>query len=216
MLNSLVRRAPQWTAHVSLLSFMSHPSFTTAASMPDHEQKQAALGYLNEAWAEARTMASTATASRKPACSRRSHELVGTLRRDAVAKFVEGLPVRVRNGEFSITLANSSSVVIAGLTGDLVFQSSSVLASTPRRTGSPGQAGDDTVCVAALCARRQPELLLQRLQNRTGSPVDGVSNSPCHITRPPARRCDGPASPHAVISVSPRARPPFVVLVCGA
>ena len=32
-------------------------------------------------------------------------ELVGTYGEDAVAKFVEGLPLRVRNGEFSITLA---------------------------------------------------------------------------------------------------------------
>ena len=40
----------------SLLSFMSHPaSFTSARDpLPDHEQKQAALSYLNEAWAEAR------------------------------------------------------------------------------------------------------------------------------------------------------------------
>jgi hypothetical protein len=32
-------------------------------------------------------------------------ELVGTYGEDAVAKFVEGLPVRVRNGEFSTALA---------------------------------------------------------------------------------------------------------------
>jgi hypothetical protein len=32
-------------------------------------------------------------------------ELVGTYGEDAVAKFVEGLPLRVRNGEFSIQLA---------------------------------------------------------------------------------------------------------------
>jgi hypothetical protein len=31
-------------------------------------------------------------------------ELVGTYGEDAVAKFVEGLPGRVRNGEFSIAL----------------------------------------------------------------------------------------------------------------
>ena len=39
-----------------LLSFMSHPaSFSSARDpLPDHEQKQAALSYLNEAWAEAR------------------------------------------------------------------------------------------------------------------------------------------------------------------
>jgi hypothetical protein len=40
----------------SLSSFMSHPApFPTVRDpLPDHEQKRAALGYLNEAWAEAR------------------------------------------------------------------------------------------------------------------------------------------------------------------
>ncbi len=71
---------------------MSHPaSFTTTRDpLPDHEQKQAALSYLNEAWAEAR------------------HDGVDgdcTYGEDAVAKFVEGLPVRVRNGEFSTRMA---------------------------------------------------------------------------------------------------------------
>ena len=38
------------------LSFMSHPAHFSLARdpLPDHEQKQAALSYLNEAWAEAR------------------------------------------------------------------------------------------------------------------------------------------------------------------
>ena len=40
-------------ARTHLLSFMSHPAFARDP-LPDHEQKQAALGYLNEAWAEAR------------------------------------------------------------------------------------------------------------------------------------------------------------------
>src|SRR3979411_1374162 len=56
MLN-LVRqtRSALGRAH-SLLSFMRHPASFIAAHdpLPDHEQKQAALGYLNEAWAEAR------------------------------------------------------------------------------------------------------------------------------------------------------------------
>jgi hypothetical protein len=40
----------------SPLSFMSYPApFSFAREpLPDHEQKQAALSYLNEAWAEAR------------------------------------------------------------------------------------------------------------------------------------------------------------------
>ena len=87
-----------------LLSFMSHPAFTRDP-LPDHEQKQAALGYLNEAWAEARHDGVDGDCLAQASLFAAFAELVGTYGEDAVAKFVEGLPVRVRNGEFSITLA---------------------------------------------------------------------------------------------------------------
>jgi len=88
-------------------SFMSHPvSFITARDpLPDHEQKQAALGYLNEAWAEARHDGVDGDCLAQASLFAAFAELVGTYGEDAVAKFVEGLPVRVRNGEFSTTLA---------------------------------------------------------------------------------------------------------------
>jgi hypothetical protein len=89
-----------------LLSFMNHPAFTTARDpLPDHEQKQAALGYLNEAWAEARHDGVDGDCLAQASLFAAFAELVGTYGEDAVAKFVEGLPLRVRNGEFSITLA---------------------------------------------------------------------------------------------------------------
>jgi hypothetical protein len=85
-------RVPPLDRTHSLLGFMSHPaSFTTdRAPLPDQEQKQAALSYLNEAWAEAR------------------HDGVDgdcLAQASLFAAFVEGLPVRVRNGDFSIALA---------------------------------------------------------------------------------------------------------------
>lgn len=91
----------------SLLSFMSHPaSFTTARDpLPDNEQKQAALSYLNEAWAEARHDGVDGDCLAQASLFAAFAELVGTYGEDAVAKFVEGLPLRVRNGEFSISLA---------------------------------------------------------------------------------------------------------------
>jgi hypothetical protein len=94
------------SAH-SLLSFMSHPvSFTTAHDpLPDHEQKQAALSYLSEAWAEARHDGVDGDCLAQASLFAAFAELVGTYGEDAVAKFVEGLPVRVRNGEFSTALA---------------------------------------------------------------------------------------------------------------
>jgi hypothetical protein len=85
---------------------MSHPaSFTIAREpLPDNEQKRAALSYLNEAWAEARHDGVDGDCLAQASLFAALAELVGTYGEDAVAKFVEGLPVRVRNGEFSISL----------------------------------------------------------------------------------------------------------------
>jgi hypothetical protein len=73
--------------------------------MPDKEQKQAALGYLNEAWAEARHEGVDGDCLAQASLFAALAELVGTYGEDAVAKFVENLPTRVRNGEFSLSLA---------------------------------------------------------------------------------------------------------------
>ena len=74
------------------------------APLPDHEQKQAALSYLNEAWAEARHDGVDGDCLAQASLFAAFAELVGTYGEDAVAKFVEGLPGRVRNGEFSVSL----------------------------------------------------------------------------------------------------------------
>jgi len=73
--------------------------------MPDKEQKQAALGYLNEAWAEARHEGVDGDCLAQASLFTALAEFVGTYGEDAVAKFVEGLPARVRNGEISLRLA---------------------------------------------------------------------------------------------------------------
>jgi hypothetical protein len=75
---------------------MSHPSQFAQNLLADQEQKQAALNYLHEAWAEALHDGVDGTAFA---------ELVGTYGEEAVAKLTEGLPARIRNGEFSVMLA---------------------------------------------------------------------------------------------------------------
>jgi len=91
------------------MSFMRHPaSFAFHHDddpRPDHEQKQAALGYLNEAWAEARHDGVDGDCLAQASLFAALAELVSTYGEDAVAKFAEGLPARVRNGEFSLVLA---------------------------------------------------------------------------------------------------------------
>ena len=91
----------------SLLSFMSLPASFPAARdpLPDHEQKQAALGYLNEAWAEARHDGVDGDCLAQASLFAAFAELVGTYGEDAVATYAEGLPDRIRNGEFSTARA---------------------------------------------------------------------------------------------------------------
>jgi len=86
---------------------MRHPaSFPTPRDpLPDHEQKRAALGYLNEAWAEARHEGVDGDCLAQASLFAALAELVSTYGEDAVAKFVEGLSARVRNGEYSLSLA---------------------------------------------------------------------------------------------------------------
>ncbi len=73
--------------------------------LPDHEQKQAALSYLNEAWAEARHDGVDGDCLAQASLFAALAELVETYGEEAVAKFAEGIPSRVRNGEFSVSLA---------------------------------------------------------------------------------------------------------------
>jgi hypothetical protein len=83
---------------------MSHPVHHSLArdALPDHEQKQAALSYLNEAWAEARHDGVDGDCLAQASLFTALAELVGTYGEDAVGKFTEGLATRVRNGEFSL------------------------------------------------------------------------------------------------------------------
>lgn len=75
------------------------------ATLPDHEQKQAALSYLNEAWAEARHDGVDGDCLAQASLFAALAELVSTYGEDAVATFVEGLTTRVRHGEFSLSRA---------------------------------------------------------------------------------------------------------------
>jgi hypothetical protein len=94
-------------AQLCLLNFMRPFSSFDFARDPllDHEQKQAALSYLNEAWAEARHEGVDGDCLAQASLFAALAELVGTYGEDAVAKFAEGLSGRVRNGEFSLALA---------------------------------------------------------------------------------------------------------------
>ncbi|HEX2654980.1 MAG TPA: hypothetical protein VHN11_15175 [Xanthobacteraceae bacterium] len=71
----------------------------------DHEQKQVALGYLWEAWAEASLDGVDEDCLAQACLFTALSELVTTYGEDATAQFAEGLAARIRNGEFSIEVS---------------------------------------------------------------------------------------------------------------
>ncbi len=72
--------------------------------VPEHEQKQLALTYLHEAWAEARLDGVDEDCLAQASLFAAFNELVTTYGEEAAAVFAEGLAARIRNGEFSVRL----------------------------------------------------------------------------------------------------------------
>ena len=70
--------------------------------VPDHEQKRVALGYLQEAWAEARLDGIDGDCLAQACLFTALAEFVTTYGEEAAAKFTDGLSARIRNGEFSL------------------------------------------------------------------------------------------------------------------
>ena len=66
------------------------------------------MSYLNEAWAEARHDGVDGDCLAQASLFAALAELVGTYGEDAVAKFVEGFPGRIRNGEFSVDILQTT------------------------------------------------------------------------------------------------------------
>lgn len=70
--------------------------------VPDHEQKRVALGYLQEAWAEARLDGIDGDCLAQSCLFAAFAEFVTIYGEEAAAKFADGLGTRIRNGEFSL------------------------------------------------------------------------------------------------------------------
>lgn len=73
--------------------------------IPDHEQKRVALGYVHEAWAEARLDGIDGDCMAQACLFAALIEFVSTYGEDAASTFAENLPTRIRNGEFSLDLS---------------------------------------------------------------------------------------------------------------
>ena len=86
------------------MNSLMHP-IPAEKPVPEQEQKQVALAYLREAWAEARLDGVEDDCLAQACLFAALAELVTTYGEDAAATFAEGLPARIRNGEFSLDLA---------------------------------------------------------------------------------------------------------------
>ena len=73
--------------------------------LPDHEKRQAALDFLNEAWTEARLSGVDDDCMAQICLFTAFSELVSTYGEEAAARYAESLSRRISNGEFSVELA---------------------------------------------------------------------------------------------------------------
>jgi hypothetical protein len=77
-------------------------SYAAREPVSDHDQKRLALGYLQEAWTEARLEGIEGDCLAQSALFVAFAELVSTYGEDAAARYAENLSARIRNGEFTI------------------------------------------------------------------------------------------------------------------
>jgi hypothetical protein len=83
---------------------MTPPAIQAPEAHPDHEQKRAALGYLSEAWCEARIEGIDGDCLAQACLFAAFAEFVTTYGEEAAAQLAEGLATRIRNGEFSLVV----------------------------------------------------------------------------------------------------------------
>ena len=74
-------------------------------AVAEHEQKRLALGYLQDAWTEARHDGIEGDCLAQTALFLALAELISTYGEDAAARYAENLSSRIRNGEFSVQLS---------------------------------------------------------------------------------------------------------------
>ncbi len=71
-------------------------------ALAEHEQKRLALGYIQDAWAEARHDGIEGDCLAQTSLFLALAELIMTYGEEAAARYAENLAPRIRNGEFSI------------------------------------------------------------------------------------------------------------------
>jgi hypothetical protein len=78
------------------------PTDSNQEASSEREQKMAALGYVQEAWAEARLDGINDDCMAMTCLFAAFAELVGVYGEEAAAKYADSLSKRIRNGEFTL------------------------------------------------------------------------------------------------------------------
>ena len=78
------------------------PRIPNREPVADHEQKQAALSYLHEAWTEANLDGVEDDCMAQACLFAAFAELVSTYGEEAAARYAETLSARIRKGDFSV------------------------------------------------------------------------------------------------------------------
>jgi hypothetical protein len=73
--------------------------------VPEHEQKHAALNYVNEAWADASIDGVDDDCMAQACLFAAFADMVATYGEEAAARYAEGLSARIRNGDFTLDLS---------------------------------------------------------------------------------------------------------------
>ena len=84
---------------------MATQGLAAREAVADHEQKRLALGYLQEAWAEAHHDGIDGDCLAQTALFLALAELISTYGEEAAAQYAEKLAPRILNGEFSVELS---------------------------------------------------------------------------------------------------------------
>jgi hypothetical protein len=80
-------------------------NIAAATTLADSDQKRLALGYLQDAWAEAAHDGIEGDCLAQTALFLAFAELIATYGEEAAARYAENLAPRIRNGEFSVKLS---------------------------------------------------------------------------------------------------------------
>jgi hypothetical protein len=80
-------------------------NLATREAAAEHEQKQLALNYLQNAWVEALHDGIDGDCLAQTALFLALAELTSTYGEEAAARYAENLSARIRNGEFSVQIS---------------------------------------------------------------------------------------------------------------